>query len=92
MLTFAQDYRHPRLGAAKPSLTVNRPGDSYEQEAECVADRVTRGAGLDGRVRDGLEKGTEKGCEAAIDASNAPDEVKEGMKAACKAAWKAKPK
>lgn len=51
MLTFAQDYRHPRLGASKPSLTLNKPGDSYEQEAESVADHVTRGAGLDGQVQ-----------------------------------------
>ncbi|MEI6692226.1 MAG: DUF4157 domain-containing protein [Chlorobium sp.] len=33
---------HKREPAVKPKLTVNTPGDSYEQEADAMADRVMR--------------------------------------------------
>ena len=36
-------FRHLAVGRSQTKLTVNQPGDAYEQEADDAADRVMRG-------------------------------------------------
>jgi hypothetical protein len=61
---FGHDFSRVRVNTDMPKdiqtkLTINRPGDEYEREADRVAEQVIRSSGLDLQRQADVEKGTE---------------------------------